>query len=461
MATILDTLIVELGLDPKKLTQGQQQAIASFKKTQEEALKTGKAIEGAAGRVTQYLGKMRNQAVAFAAAAFGASGIVQFIQQVTTSNAALGRSAELLGTSEEKLSTWRNAVKLAGGTAEGLQQTVAGLVNSFSLFGVTGALPESAKWFRALELSVTDVNGKLKPFDELILDISEKLSKMDKVTGATFARGLGIEESIIPFVLKGPAAMRAFLDEMEKANKVTKEAAAKSTDLEQAWVRTSENAKGFGNELVTGVSPALSSALRFYNNWFSNLRTLVGNVTSGEALRAKSDAGTPSVAVHALASSLQSSIPGLKEFTSFNDPFHAGMKSKHSEGLALDFTVSDPSKYAETAAAVRRRLTEMGIQAYVRDEHNDPSPYATGSHIHVQFANSAAANKFNAATGGGGAAAIANAGSMSGGGNKSTVIINGGINVTVPGGDSAEISDNIYDQIKRRGEAGKAEPGPS
>lgn len=457
MATIIDTLVVELGLDPKKLTQGQQQALASFKKTQEEALKSGKAVERAAERVQQYLGKIRNQAVGFAAATFGATGIVQFIQQVTTANAALGRSAELLGTSEEKLSVWRGAVKLAGGTAEGMQQTIAGLVNSFSRFGVTGEIPESARWFQGLGLAVADVTtGKLKPFDQIIDEISEKLSKMDKVEGATWARGLGIEESIIPFVLKGPAAMRAFREEMEKANKVTKEAATKSAELEQDWVRTSENAKGFGNELVTSVSPALSSALRFYNNWFSNLRTLVGTVGGGD-LRAKSDAGTPSVAVHALASSLQNSVPGLKEFTSFNDPFHAGMKSKHSQGLALDFTVNDPSKYAETAAAVRRRLTEMGVEAYVRDEHNDPSPYATGSHIHVQFANAAAASKFTAASGAGGAAAIANAGG--GAGARTSVTNIGEINIVVPGGDAAEIARNIDPQIKRRGDALSAQTG--
>lgn len=471
MATVIDTLVIELGLDPTKLTKGQQQALAGFKKTQEEALKSGKAIEGAAERVTQFLGKMRNTAVGFAAAAFGANGIREFVQQVTTSNAALDRSAKLLGTTTNTLSAWRGAAELAGGTAAGLQQSVAGLINGFRAFAITGQLPESAQYLRALKVEIADATGKMYPFEKVMLDISKAMHELPVGEAVTIGHGLGFDEGTINFILKGPDAMRALLNEMKNLNTVNAEAAAISSELGQSWTRLASAAQGAGNRIVTEFSPVitwlfngLASGISSWNSIFDKNKKadLQGQGTprppGAEALRVKPGSGTASLGVSALASSLQSSIPGLKEFTSFNDSFHAGKNSKHNQGLALDFTVSDPSKYAETASAVRRRLAELGIEGTVLDEHNHPSAGSSGSHIHVQFANAAAANKFSAA-GGAGAAAIANAGNTRGEGSKVETNI-GTLNVIVPGGTSEEISRNLPAWIERRGIGLQAQTGP-
>lgn len=477
MATIIDSLVVEILLDTKKLIEGQNKAIASMKKMGDDSVKQAKNFEHSAERITQYIGKMRNYAVGFTAAAFGASGIIDFIKQVTTSNAALSRSAPILGTTVEKLSVWRSAVKLAGGTAEGLQQTVAGLVSSFARFGITGVLPESTKYFEALRISVVDANGKLKTFDKLFMELSEKTSKMDPVFGAEFLRGAGTEESIIPFLLKGPPAMREYLDTIEKTAKVTKEAADKSAELERRWVELSEAAKGIGLNIVEFFTPAIQKTIGVFGHYLGGIGENINKIKGQrsewdaltpeqqgakiteekEALRAKEGAGKQSFAVRALAFSLQNAVPGLKQFTSFNDPFHAGTGSKHEQGLGLDFTIKDPSKYAEATAAVQRRLAELGIQGNVTNEKDKPSSRSTGPHIHVSFANAGEAEKFSASIGARGAAAIANAGASSGGRSSETNI--GEINITVPGGDAAEISRNIDQQIKRRGDALNAQSG--
>lgn len=466
MATVIDTLVIELGLDPTKLTKGQQQALAGFKKTQEEALKSGKAIEGAAERVTQFLGKMRNTAVGFAAAAFGANGIREFVQQVTTSNAALDRSARMMGTTTEALSLWRGAAVLAGGSAQGMQSSISGLVAEFQNFALTGQ-SSTIPYFRALGVQIADVNGKMRPFQDVMLDLADAFAKLDPERAVAFGRALGFDEGTINLLIKGSSGVKVLLADMEKLSVVNREAAATSTALEQSWNRLAEGAKGTGNRIVTELTPILTSIFDFIGGGFANWNKIFdrnkgtdtgrGGATQESALRVKAGAGNASLGVSALAGSLQSSIPNLKEFTSFNDSFHSGKKSKHNQGLALDFTVKDSSKYAETASAVRRRLAELGIEGTVLDEHNNPSPNSTGSHIHVQFANAAAANKFSAA-GGAGAAAISNAGNTRGEGSKTETNI-GAINITVPGGDAAEISRNIYDNVKARGDALNAQTG--
>lgn len=416
--------------------------------------------------MTNFLGKMRSQAVGFAAAAFGANGIKEFVQQVTTSNAALDRSARVLNTTTETLSLWRGAAVLAGGTAQGMQSSIAGLVAEFQNFALTGQ-SSTIPYFRALGVQVSDVSGKMRPFQDVMIDLADAFAKLDPERAAAFGRALGFDEGTINLLIKGSAGVKVLLADMEKLSVVNRDAAATSTALEQSWSRLAEGAKGTGNRIVTELTPILTWALDIIGGGFANWNKIFDRnkgeskadaaAASGGALRVKAGAGSASLGVSALASSLQSSVPNLKEFTSFNDQFHSGKTSKHNQGLALDFTVKAPSKYAETASAVRRRLAELGIDGTVLDEHNNPSPGSTGSHIHVQFANAAAANKFSAGSGAGGAAAISNAGSPSGGRSVETNI--GEINITVPGGDSAEISRNIYQQIERRGDALNAQSG--
>jgi len=67
-------------------------------------------------------------------------------------------------------------------------------------------------------------------------------------------------------------------------------------------------------------------------------------------------------------------------FSGFNDGYARDAKSKHRVGQALDFTLKDPSKSAQIAAAIR----SMGGVSYVQDEYVNPSSRATAGHIHAE-----------------------------------------------------------------------------
>lgn len=87
-----------------------------------------------------------------------------------------------------------------------------------------------------------------------------------------------------------------------------------------------------------------------------------------------------------LAKQIQSSIPGFSQFTSFNDRFHneKAPASRHTAGLALDFTLENPPS-REQARKIVSELKKMGA-SYVLDEYNFPSPNSTGGHFHVEVA---------------------------------------------------------------------------
>jgi len=86
-----------------------------------------------------------------------------------------------------------------------------------------------------------------------------------------------------------------------------------------------------------------------------------------------------------LANKIQSEIPGLLRFTSFDDNAHANSKkSLHPQGKALDFTL-DYKPTVEQGAELVKKLREMGFGKAI-DEYNFPSPGAVGpGHIHAQL----------------------------------------------------------------------------
>ena len=73
--------------------------------------------------------------------------------------------------------------------------------------------------------------------------------------------------------------------------------------------------------------------------------------------------------------------------TSLNDQWHKDnkRKSKHTEGKAVDLTVSPPPKDEEQAAMYAKALKQIGFNK-VMDEYFHPSPGSTAGHFHAELA---------------------------------------------------------------------------
>jgi hypothetical protein len=84
-----------------------------------------------------------------------------------------------------------------------------------------------------------------------------------------------------------------------------------------------------------------------------------------------------------LAHAVQSSVPGFKYFSAFNDKFHQEKApgSQHAKGRAFDFTVAgNPS--IEEGKGITDWLRQNGASLAI-DEYNNPSSKATAGHFHA------------------------------------------------------------------------------
>lgn len=416
MPTIIDELVIQLGLDASKFTAGQKAAMESFKKAQDDSVSRAKVIEAAGARASQFFTKLRTEALGFAALLIGGRGLKEFVEHVTVTDAAVGRLAKTMDLSGAELSRWRTAAYLAGGSSEGITTSLQGLtseIQSFQLTGQSSLLP----YLNQLGTGFTDANGKVKTATQLYLDVADALSKLDPARAAEFGKALHLDNDGINLIIRGRQELQRLLNTAARLNPVTNENIDLAGKLQRGFRELETSTESYGRALLEDLSPALETSLGWLTRVFEyatkardafrkegGLAGSVGRLwdyfTGGKpyggagslpaSVPKASGSGDVSLGTLALKSALESEFPGIR-ITALNDAYHAGTGSKHAQGLAIDFAIPDPSRSAEIAAKIRAKL---GAGAYVQDEYLNPSARSTGPHIHVQFNTPEAAAAF-------------------------------------------------------------------
>lgn len=217
--TVIDSLIVKLGLDSSDFEDGQKRVDEGLDETKKTAEKTGKDIEQSGKRAASFFGQIEKAAIKFFAVLTVGRGIQAFASTVLETGAQLDRMSGRLGTSADTLSRWAGAVRQSGGTTESFLGTVQGLSSAMTelkLTGTTGILP----YLQALGVSVSDAEGKAKPMEQLLGDIGDKLNALPNRGDAfNIGRNLGIDDGTINLLMKGRdevnrllAAQKAYSD---------------------------------------------------------------------------------------------------------------------------------------------------------------------------------------------------------------------------------------------------------
>jgi hypothetical protein len=104
--SIIDALIFTIGFDTTKFDQGKRAADASFKDLKDKAKKQGDDIERHATFATEVINKLAAKIIGIATAAAGGVDLARFIENITRTDASIGRLANNFGVSAKKLAAW-------------------------------------------------------------------------------------------------------------------------------------------------------------------------------------------------------------------------------------------------------------------------------------------------------------------------------------------------------------------
>jgi len=263
MATIIDSLLVTLGLDPSGFNAGKAKVDKGLKDTGNEADKTGDKLKGAGKKGAEGYENVAKSAAKFLALIGGTMAVKRFIEQTVESSAALDRLARNLNENVNAVSAWSNAAEVAGGSASGLQGSLDMLSQAQTELQLTG---QSAliPYFSALGISMADVNGKAKPVSDILLDLSDRFSSMDRTTANNMGRMMGLDQGTMNLLLKGRAEVETMIRRQKEYGAVTKQQAEESSRLKEMMVQSRQSFEAFGRELLSAAMPALEGIFKLF-----------------------------------------------------------------------------------------------------------------------------------------------------------------------------------------------------
>ena len=281
MATVIDTLFLELGIDSSKFSgeaakaekqyDRLERSVAKVEKAEKTAAKTTKESAEArrksevdtqkADASMQGLLKTVNASIksfaAFTGLLLGASGLSKLATDAAKANRELDTTAKNLGMARKELSAWQGAAEMAGESANGMSsymKTLSGDMQSLIMMGDTSVLP----YFNALGVSLLDSTGKARKLDDVMLDLADRFSTMDRTKAYTLAQQMGIDEGTFNTLSRGRAEMQRMLDiqrEMYHSSEADIENSRKLTEARAVLNAQWESLKlMIGNALIPAVT---------------------------------------------------------------------------------------------------------------------------------------------------------------------------------------------------------------
>ena len=280
---VVDSLVIELGLDPSRFTRGQREAMDQLRKFQEASLSAGNQVESQSKRIFDLLSDFRRQALTGLGLFLGGREVGEFVDYVTRLDASSGRLARSIDMNVESLSEWQGAFQQIGGSAESANAALGGLsseMNRFQLTGQSTILPVLSR----LGVSLYDQNRHLKTAGQLWLDIASAIQGMDPAQARSFLQMIpGANEDMINFALLGRQAMEGYLRSARQAGDITGQSAAAAAEYQRQLGLLDRAATAAGRTLLTVFAPAATAALNAFSKVVTAMRT---GTIQGAATRA-------------------------------------------------------------------------------------------------------------------------------------------------------------------------------
>lgn len=268
----IDELTVELSLDPSRFTQGQRDALDSFKKTSDEFDKRLKGTQ-ALGKDAGYSFAGMTNAAEGLFTTLGGVGMAAFARDAVNSAAATGRAATNIGITTKELSAFGRAIERNGGNADAAAGSMKSLADSM----------QNLKWGQASSEFLTGLSQVGGGAGDSPIDLFMKLAKFADThtaqqTNQVGAR-LGVGQDVINEALRGSTkALEDYRKAFEGA--VGDEQARKLTDAQRAWVSLGQAAKTTGSDDIAAAAPAFTWAASGAAKWAAQNRILVDSLAA-------------------------------------------------------------------------------------------------------------------------------------------------------------------------------------
>lgn len=285
----VEQIFVELLLNAKGYNKEADDAVKKSEKlekglgnTEKQSVKTNKSFDGLVGG----LGKAVKGVAGFAAVIAAGTGLLKLAEEARKANDELNFLSKNLGMSSGEVKAWQGAAAAMGGSAQGMAGDMKALnssMNDFVMTGESSMLP----MFNTLGVSMVDAQGKVRDTNEVLLDVADSFSKMDREQAALMGQKMGFDEGTINTLLQGRDAMQEMVNyhkQMYTSNKQEMEASRKLSENQAKMSAHWDSMKlMMGNAIIPLLVKLSGIALKFFEFLQRHQKT-VKTVFEGMAL---------------------------------------------------------------------------------------------------------------------------------------------------------------------------------
>lgn len=262
--TVIDSLIVELGLDATGFKKGA-------KETDKQLGATTKKVRGYSDEMGKSISNMARQ---FAVAFLGIKG-VQGLINLNHTAAQLGVLSQNTGVATEKLNALQEALRIqtggeAGSATGALQRITQEQTNQRT--GFTSAWQSELS---RLKVGLLDTALAARDPLTVMLEMGDALKRLadaspsGRADAFNIGQGMGFDENAVNFMLQGRKAMEAQIAAQEKKFKLTKGDAADAKKVEQSIDNLKISAEHVFQELLSKLRPFIIE----FTGWLDKITT--------------------------------------------------------------------------------------------------------------------------------------------------------------------------------------------
>jgi len=281
MATVIDALVVTLGLNAQGFLQGNREANQSLDRTRtntrtltaeeekREKLNKKNRTDRDRDHVKQKTQQKENidayreltkQAVSFFGVATTFGGMASWIGGITQANSQLYRTSNNLDTGVESLKEWGMAIEQTGGDAKSAVSTMQMLSKMMTEIKY-GILPANMGLFNALGVDLFKAAQSGEPLVEVLKMINKGAQGIKEKNGIRDAinsiQMLGVDYDMANLLVKDEKTLNAFLASADKINKLNQSGAENSAKLSQQWVILKQKGEALGQTIEEKVTPRI------------------------------------------------------------------------------------------------------------------------------------------------------------------------------------------------------------
>ena len=283
MTNVVDSLVVNIGIDPSNFKKGAKEVDETLKKTRDSANKNAKGIGEGFKDIKESIGGVISIAGTMLALFAGGRGFKEFITDINNANSALGRFSSNLGQAPQDVGELNNLVERLGGTAEEAASALEGANKTIQDFLVHGrGVPEAISRMTAQVGGSVDFGHGPMAYLQSLAPILQRMNAVDPARAHAFAQELGIPDSVSNTLVKYGAGLKSAMRENAPLQATNQQIKA-AQDLYEEWVKTEQLTRAIGNNIAGWIDPKLESLLKFIN-------FLMGT--------AEITPGTPQAAIH-------------------------------------------------------------------------------------------------------------------------------------------------------------------